>query len=1169
MGGGMKAAFGPVLRLWALAALAVGFATGLARGAEPLTAAERAWLSANEPVAFVSQSSYPPFEFVDGEGRRQGLCIDLARWIAKELGFRAEFADMPFGEAQAAVLEGRADVLTSLFRSGEREGRFDFTSTTWEVPSLIFVRTERPDVSGLEDLRGKRIAMQAGDYAKEFLAREGIEYERVETETFGDAAEKVIQGEADALVGDRPIVLHYLYSQGKVDRLKSVGAPLYVGLNAMASKKGGAELAGILEKGLERARESGAFDEIGAKWLGTSYDAASARRTRWTASAAVAGFLALGVAGGLLSWVAHLRRELARRSEELREAQDPRKPILRTRPWRATWARTLLLLVFLAGLGAVANHLLKTRVALPGHYELEAREARTKLRLAMELVRQEERHLEYTARDWGIWDDTYEFAGDLNERYVEANLVWPELSDHSQIDAIVLLDAEGAVRWQGAWDPFAGRAAEIDVFEGGRLPPGPLLPGGAADSGPRTALLRTALGPMAAASSPVLPSNGQGEPRGVLVVGRFLRTDALRELVKAMGVRLELASAGASDLAAADRERLGRLEPGEVELEEQGPDELAAYGAMEDAQGRAVLLAKVRMSRGIAEQGREMARTMTLLLGAFMGVVFAGTSIWFGISYREALRRQEHVEALVEARTKALRDSEEKFLTVFSQSPTPLAVIRLSDGRLADVNKAFLAMTGYGREELVGRTEQEVGLWAQANQRQECWDALSNEGRLTAYPALIRAKDGKTCHVLWSAEVLELGGEPTVVASALDVTERVRAEAEKEKLESQLVQAQKMDAIGQLAGGVAHDFNNMLGVILGHTELALDLATPGEQIHESLKEVYGAAERSAALTRQLLGFARKQTVVPRVLDLNETVDGMLKMIARLIGEDVDLEWRPKEGLGSVKVDPSQIDQILVNLCVNARDAISGKGKISIETDETVFDEDYCATHPGAVLGTYVKLAVSDTGCGMDAETIAHIYEPFFTTKSAHQGAGLGMATVYGIVRQNNGFIDVRSEVGKGTTFVIHFPRHEAEGSERPAVAAGRRERPGHETILLVEDESALLAMTGSMLRRRGYEVLAAESPAQALELARTHAGRIHLLVSDVVMPEKNGPELAAELREAHPEMKRLFMSGHTFEFLEQRGLLEEGTYFIQKPFSVAELGKKVSEALVDPREAKV
>jgi len=410
--------------------------------------------------------------------------------------------------------------------------------------------------------------------------------------------------------------------------------------------------------------------------------------------------------------------------------------------------------------------------------------------------------------------------------------------------------------------------------------------------------------------------------------------------------------------------------------------------------------------------------------------------------------------------------------------------------------------------------------------------------------------------------VLPLKGRPgMVLISHENISKRKQAEEENIKLESQLQQAQKMEAIGQLAGGVAHDFNNMLGVIIGHTEMAMKAIGPSQPLFADLKEILKAARRSADLTRQLLTFARKQTVAPQVLDLNQTIDGMLNMLRRLIGENINLIWVPGSGLWPIKMDPSQIDQILANLCVNARDAIAGVGKLTVETENTSFDQEYCEGHAGALPGEYVRISVSDTGIGMDKQTLTHIFEPFFTTKGVGEGTGIGLATVYGAVKQNNGYINAYSEPGLGTTFTIYIPRHIEKITETRTTKSAEPVLRGNEIIILVEDESTLLALSKTMLERLGYTVLAADTPSKAIHLAGEYYGQIHLLATDVIMPEMNGLQLSTRLMENRPEMKCLFMSGYTANIIANQGVLKEGVSFIQKPFLLKELAAKVREAL--------
>jgi len=508
----------------------------------------------------------------------------------------------------------------------------------------------------------------------------------------------------------------------------------------------------------------------------------------------------------------------------------------------------------------------------------------------------------------------------------------------------------------------------------------------------------------------------------------------------------------------------------------------------------------------------------------------------------------------------ALRESEERFRTLVDGAPEGIFV--QAEDRFLFVNPAMVRLLGAARPaDLIGRDV--LGLIAPEYHeaiRQRIRRQLETGEAAPPMEQDYLRLDGTRVSVETTAVPVRFAGRDAHLVFVRDVAERRRIEAEKHNLQAQLVQAQKMDSIGRLAGGVAHDFNNMLGVILGHADLALGKTDAASPLLNSLQEIRKAAVRSSDLARQLLAFARKQTIAPKALDLNETVAGMLAMLRRLIGENVELAWQPCPAPARVKMDPSQIDQILANLCVNARDAIGDHGRVAIATGLAAFDEDYCASHAGFVPGDYVMLAVEDNGCGMDAETLLRLFEPFFTTKEIGKGTGLGLATVYGIVKQNNGFIDVDSQVGRGSTFKIYLPRLQIAPPPEPP-AAPPPLPTGHETILLAEDDPALLKMTQMMLERIGYHVLPAPSPEEALRLARQNAGRIDLLMTDVVMPGMNGRHLSQTLLADQPGLKRLFMSGYTADVIARHGVLEPGVHFIAKPFTPAELAHKLREIL--------
>jgi len=408
---------------------------------------------------------------------------------------------------------------------------------------------------------------------------------------------------------------------------------------------------------------------------------------------------------------------------------------------------------------------------------------------------------------------------------------------------------------------------------------------------------------------------------------------------------------------------------------------------------------------------------------------------------------------------------------------------------------------------------------------------------------------------------IEDGSGVWVVGTIQDITDRKREEEEKKKLQLELAQAQKMESIGRLAGGIAHDFNNMLQAILTNTGLVLEELPPDSPLRGNLDEVMQCSRHSADLTRQLLAFARKQTIAPKVLDLNDTVKGMIKMLRRLIGEGIQLGWFPGPDLWKVNMDPGQIDQILANLCVNARDAINNVGKVIIETKNVTVDDTYVAGHPDALPGEYVLLTVSDNGCGMDRDALNHLFEPFFTTKGIGKGTGLGLATVYGIVDQNHGFINVYSEPNRGTTFKVYLPRYVGKSEKNQIKPPKQAINRGHETVLLVEDSLSILQSGKQLLESLGYNVLAANTPNEAIRLAKEHAGNIQLLITDVIMPEMNGRELSLKIFEYFPKIKCLYMSGYTANVIAHHGILNEGLNFIQKPFTNDVMAQKIRDLL--------
>ncbi len=533
----------------------------------------------------------------------------------------------------------------------------------------------------------------------------------------------------------------------------------------------------------------------------------------------------------------------------------------------------------------------------------------------------------------------------------------------------------------------------------------------------------------------------------------------------------------------------------------------------------------------------------------------AGKSIYTAI-LRDVTERTESVERL--------RDSEERFRQLTEHIDEVFWMTDFAKTTMLYVSPAYERIWGRSCQSLYANP----GDWLEAvhpDDRAGVREAALTRQAQGTYDEEYRIvrPDGSLRFIHDRAfPVPDSDGNPyRMVGVAEDVTERTRANEERSRLESQLRQSQKMEAIGRLAGGVAHDFNNMLGVILGYADVALRKLRPIDPIYKHLHEIRDAGQRSAELTRQLLAFSRQQAIAPQVLDLNAQLRGMERLLQRVIGEDVTLEFALAPDLWPVLMDKSQVDQALANLAVNSRDAMPDGGRLTVETANVSVDSAYCQHRPGSQPGDYVMLAVSDTGLGMDEVTRERAFEPFFTTKPEGKGTGLGLATIYGIVRQNDGFVDIYSEPGQGTTIRLYLPRSQQDVAAVGATASLAVPARGHETVLLVEDQDQLREIARALLEELGYTVLEAASPGDAIVLCERHTGPVHLLLTDVVMPTMNGRDLAQRILALKPGIRTLFTSGYTADTISRRGVLEGGVHFLEKPFSLDSLARKIREAL--------
>lgn len=552
----------------------------------------------------------------------------------------------------------------------------------------------------------------------------------------------------------------------------------------------------------------------------------------------------------------------------------------------------------------------------------------------------------------------------------------------------------------------------------------------------------------------------------------------------------------------------------------------------------------------------------------FPAVAADGSEVWIGQNVQLVIENDEVVELQALGRDitackkieQQLLDSEQRYRLLFEANPHPMWVYDREDCSILAVNNAAVQSYGYSAEEFLAMTVMDIRPPDEKERfAPRLSAAISNDSSKTRKHL---KKDGSIIDVEINGLPVTFDGKNARLITATDVTARLRAE-------EQLRQSQKMEAVGQLAGGIAHDFNNLLTAISGYSEMALRSLEPDLPVRRHIEEIQKASTRAASLTRQLLAFSRKQVLQPTVLNITAAVIETEKLLRRLIGEDIELITQLTPDVGQTKADPGQIEQVLMNLVVNARDAMPDGGKITIETSNVYLDEGYASKHPSAEVGAYVLLAVSDTGTGMDATVQKRIFEPFFTTKETGKGTGLGLSTVYGVVKQSGGNIAVHSELGKGTSFKVYLPRVATVVQAGRALSAPLSIPPGTETILLVEDEQMVRTMARHILELSGYNVLEAASGSEAMEICKDHIGTVHLLLTDVVMPKMSGPRLSEEVMKMCPHIGILYMSGYTDNVMMHHGVLKEGVSFLQKPFSPDALVLKIREILDTPGQAKI
>lgn len=850
--------------------------------------------------------------------------------------------------------------------------------------------------------------------------------------------------------------------------------------------------------------------------------------------------------------------------------------------------RKTLLIIGITMLGLVGGLFVLSRIVLMrGFARLEEDFAGADISRASSALANELNTLDQTTSEYATWDLTSEYARGLRPSYIKTEFPSSTFQE-LKISFVVVFDAHGRKLFSRAFDLAHGGEMPIPAGLDDHLKPGSLLLSLQDPHSKVAGILDLPGGPTLVDSRPILSSDASGPIAGTMLMGRLLDAAEIQHLADLTLMPVDAQTLSSATLGPDFRAAAAAISKGSPHfIHPLDGQSLAGYQVLDDIYGRPAVIIRVLLPRTIYEQGHTSLLQFLLLLIA-AGFVFGAATLYLlerfvisrianltenvtqigtsgDLAARLDVPGHDELAFLGIAINGMLEDLEKsqierhegraRLAVILERMP---AILWTTDKELRYTSSMGAALDSLGVKSggLTGRTLPE---YFQTNDPQH--PSIAAHWRALAGEAL-------TYELHWQKRVFESHVRPLrgpdgeivgVIGVALDITDR-------KQLADQLRQSQKLQAIGELAGGVAHDFNNLLMVVKGHAEMLLDRLPRGSADRQNLalqnvEQIQQAAERAAALTRQLLAFSRMQVLQPRVLDLNEVVAGMIQMVSRVIGANIELAFLPGANLGRVKADPSQIEQVALNLVVNARDAMPDGGRLTIETSNVQLERDYATQHAVVDPGPYVMLTVSDTGTGMDAATKARIFEPFFTTKAQGRGTGLGLATVYGVVKQSGGYVWVYSELGHGTTFKVYLPMVQAPAEKTAPEKVVQGHEPGTETILFVEDEQSVRELVSEYLSARGYQVLDASDGQQALEMAAAHAGKIQLLITDVVMPRLSGRELAARLTAARPDLKILYISGYTDDSVFRHGVLQGGMDFLQKPFNLKALAAKIREVL--------
>lgn len=907
-----------------------------------LNRTEQTWLNEHNEIIFVSQTEYPPFEFINEDYQSEGMCIELAYWIATEFGFKIRVRHMPFFEAQDAVITGKADVLTSLFYSEKRDDEFDFTRMTWSVPALIFVQSDRPDIKDIEDLNGKRVAIQKGDYAEDFLDSQNILYSVISTKTFAESINMLITGQADAIIGDKQIVLYNLCSNQLLDKVKSVGEPLYIGQNSMAVKEGNQILQSILNKGLKRAQDSEVFSKLTMKWIGTRYSNAPHRLKRFL-PLIISGIGILGIIFILISlWVLQLRRIVEKRTQELRRSE---------------------------------LHLKSVFKAIP-------------------------------------------------------DLLW-------------IKDPEGVyLNCNRRFEDFFG-AIEQEII-------------GKTDSD-------------------FVDGN----------MASFFRSNDLFV-----------------------------MESGKSIMDE-------------------------KLLKFACDGHQELLETIITPVYDHNGKISGILGVAHDITER------------VEAEQK-LKESESFLATIIENIPNIITVKDAENLKFIRLNKAVETILGYCRDDMIGKNDYDLNSLERAEISIAKNREILKEGvPVDFFEEKVYTKTGET-RILHTKKIPIYNNSEKpqyLLRISEDITER-------KKIENQLAQTQKMESIGQLAGGIAHNFNNILCGIMGAAQL---LQLPQMNLDERGRKysdmILKASEKGSDLIGKLMTFGQKDSISISFIDLNEILNDAIELLYGTMDKNIPISLTANAVNRTVRGDRSGLENVIINLCINAGHAIENVGEIHITTENIEIDQFYCSHSSFNIqAGEYCKIDVKDTGIGIPPENIKKIFDPFFTTKEQGKGTGLGLSAIYGIIQEHNGEILVESKIGQGTTFSIVLP---CSTEEMEISREDNQVKKGFGTILLVDDEELNRTFGSEILEHLGYTVILAENGQESLKIFTEKHKDIDIVILDMIMPIMNGAETFTRMKEIDENCKAIMSSGYSqnrnIDSLIKKGL----SGFIYKPYKISEISQLI------------